>query len=542
MSYQDQAKEFKGTFEHLKLYRGNWESLWQECGDYAHPNRGDFTSIQSQGAKRTQKIFDSTAPWALSQFAGGLHGFLTSPMQRWFSLRTMTPGVDDDRSVRAWLEFCTDVMYDQVFNNPNSRWLQQSHEGYLDVGAFGTMTVMVEDLPGKDICFKTFHLKECFIAENDAGYVDTLYREYPRTAQQLVDRFGLDNLPEEIRKRWSEGKPFSEFDVVHAIYPRKLYNLNSYAPGNRPWASVFFICHGVKEPWIFQEPGGYFEQPFATSRWYKSSSEWYGRCPTMECLPDIKMVNEMMKTTIKGAQKAVDPPLQMPDDGFMMPVKLSPAGINYYRAGSKDRIEPVLQNGSIRVDIGLDMVDSRRQQIIRSFNVDWMQLQEGPQMTATEVLQRQEDRMRLMSPMVGRMQSEFLGPIIRRVFACCMRRGMFPPPPPALRGGLKVEYTSPVVQAQKSTRLFSLARLFEVLTPLAQVKPEILDKMDADGTFEWVHKLLDAPMELLAPDEEVEATRAERAEQQRMTVESQALQKGAAGVKSLADARKSRSA
>ncbi len=542
MSYQDQAKELKHTFEHLKTVRGNWESLWQECADYVHPNRGDFTSIQSQGSKRTQKIFDSTAPWALSQFAGGLHGFLTSPMQRWFSLKSMIPGVDEDRSVREWLEFCTDVMYDQVFNNPNSRWLQQSHEGYLDVGAFGTMTVMVEDLPGQDIFFKTFHLKECHIAENDQGYVDTLYREYPRTVTQLINRFGKDNLPPEVLKPWEDGKPFTEFQCVHAIFPRASYNLKSYMASNRPIASVYLICSGVKEPWIFQEPGGYFEQPFATSRWYKSSSEWYGRCPSMECLPDIKMVNEMMKTTIKGAQKAVDPPLQMPDDGFMMPIKLSPAGINYYRSGSKDRIEPVLPNNAIRVDIGLDMIDSRRQQIIRSFNVDWMQLQEGPQMTATEVLQRQEDRMRLMSPMVGRMQAEFLGPIIRRVFAICVRRNMLPAPPPALRGGLKIEYTSPVVQAQKSTRLFSLARMFEVLTPLANVKPEILDKMDADKTFEWVHKLLDAPMEILAPDEDVEAQRAERAEQQRMTVESQALQKGGAGIKSISDARKNRTA
>ena len=158
-------------------------------------------------------------------------------------------------------------------------------------------------------------------------------------------------------------------------------------------------------------------------------------------------------------------------------------------------------------------------------------------MTATEVLQRQEDRMRLISPMVGRMQSEFLGPIIKRVFAIAARRGMLPAPPPALQGGLKIEYTSPVVQAQKSTRLFAFSRLMEVLKPLAEVKPEVLDKMDADGTFEWVHKLLDAPMEMLAPDEAVEAARAERAQQQQQLVQAETLQKGGAGVKSLSDAR-----
>lgn len=535
---QDQAKELQRRFEALKTTRNNWESLWQECADYVHPNRGDFTTQQWQGSKRTQKIFDSTAPWALGQFAAGLHGFLTSPTQRWFSLKTLVPGMDADRDVRTWLENTTDILFDQVFNAPSSRWLQQSHEAYLDIGAFGTTTVFVEDIPGRPITFKTFHLKECFIGENDDGFVDTLYREYHRTALQLAERFGEERLPEPVRKALRE-KPFEEFKLIHAIFPRKDYDPTSLSFTRRQFASVFMICDKVKEPWVIDE-SGYFEQPFATSRWYKSSGEWYGRSPSMEVLPDIKMVNEMMKTVIKGAQKAVDPPLQMPDDGFMMPIKMNPAAINYYRRGTQERIEPVLPGNSIRVDIGLDMIDSRRQQIIRSFHTDWMQLQEGPQMTATEVLQRQEDRMRLLSPMVGRMQAEFLGPIISRVFAIAMRRQMIAPPPRQLAGPLKIDYTSPVVQAQKSTRLFSLTRLFETMVPLANVKPEILDKMDADGTFEWVHKLLDAPMQVLASDEAVQAVRQQRAEQQQALTEAEVLQKGGAGVKSIADARNNR--
>ena len=245
-------------------------------------------------------------------------------------------------------------------------------------------------------------------------------------------------------------------------------------------------------------------------------------------------VNEMMKTTIRAAQKAVDPALQMPDDGFLLPIKTSPSAINYYRAGSTDRIEPLLKPGSLRPDIGLEMIDNRRQQIIRSLHADWMQMQEGPQMTATEVLQRQEDRMRLLSPMVGRMQAEYLGPLIQRVFNVLVRRGQIPAPPAILqKESLKIDYTSPVVQAQKMTRMFSVTRLFETIVPLAQVKPEILDNMDVDGTYKWIHELLDAPVDTILPKEVVDGIREGRAKMQAQQQQAETLSKAAPGLKVL---------
>ena len=37
-------------------------------------------------------------------------------------------------------------------------------------------------------------------------------------------------------------------------------------------------------------------------------------------------------------------------------------------------------------------------------------MQQGPQMTATEVIQRNEEKMRLLGPVLGRLQSELLKP------------------------------------------------------------------------------------------------------------------------------------
>jgi hypothetical protein len=123
--------------------------------------------------------------------------------------------------------------------------------------------------------------------------------------------------------------------------------------------------------------------------------------------------------------------------------------------------------------------------------------------------------MRLMGPMVGRLQTEFLGPLIDRVFNIMTRRRMLPVAPPAAQGrNLRIDYVSPVARAQKTQQLFSFTRLLETLVPLANVKPEIFDNINADGTVRWAHRLLDAPQETLLSLEEVEQIRQGRAQQQ----------------------------
>jgi hypothetical protein len=82
---------------------------------------------------------------------------------------------------------------------------------------------------------------------------------------------------------------------------------------------------------------GYDDFPFMVPRFVKDSVSIYGRSPAMTALPDVKMLNKMSETTIRAAQKQVDPPLMAPDDGFMLPIRTTPGSLNFYRAGTRDR-------------------------------------------------------------------------------------------------------------------------------------------------------------------------------------------------------------
>tara|TARA_B100000287_G_scaffold365834_1_gene360748 strand:- start:17544 stop:19163 length:1620 start_codon:yes stop_codon:yes gene_type:complete len=514
--------------DQLESHRAPWEQLWQDCTDYVNPRRGDFTVKQSRGTStRFDKVFDSTAPLANEQLASGLHGHLTNTAENWFSFKVS--GMEPNHSIREWLQQSVETLFDRCFNLPETNFITSIHELYLDLGSYGTGVIYVEDRPGKAIQFRSFHLADCYIAENHEGIVDTLYRKYKHTARQLLQLYS-DVLPEKFKEN-AVKQPFQEFTCVHAVEPRADLDYGKEDNTNMPWKSCYVL---VEEKLLLAE-SGFREFPYMVPRWSKTSGEVYGRSPAMICMPDIKMVNEMMKTTIRAAQKATDPPLMVPDDGFMMPLRTIPGGLNYYRSGSPDKIE-ALQGGE-RPDIGLDFIDSRREHINKSFHVDWLQLRDGPQMTATEVLQRQEEKMRLMGPMVGRLQSEFLGPMLDRVFNIMTRRQQIPIPPQDLQGAeLKVDYISPVARAQKSSTVFNFTRLMEQVIPLANVKPEILDNIDPDGTFRWAHEALDAPTETLLDLEEVQKIREQRQQEEQAAQQAAVAQQGGAAMKDVTQA------
>ena len=519
--------------ESLKSYRTPWENLWQDCGEYVNPNRGDFSTIRYRAdTARYDKIYDTTAPLANENLASGLHGFLTSPSQRWFTLSTFDDEINEEYEVKEWLNKTTNIIYDRVFNIPDSNFNSQAHELYLDLGSFGTAVMMVQDNPGSGISFRTFHLADCYIQENDSGFVDTLYRRYKRTGRQLMERFG-DAVPEKIIKI-SQKDPYREFEVIHAVEPSETYG----DPIKKPTKKAFKSCYVLLEEKTLLEEGGFDEFPYMVPRWSKVAGEIYGRSPSMTSLPDIKMVNAMMKTIIKSAQKMTDPPLLVPDDGFILPVRTVPGGLNFYRSGTQDRIEPLETRG--RPDIGFDLLNNRREHIKAAFHVDWMQMpdQKGsPNMTATEVVARQEEKMRLMGPMIGRLQVEFLGPLIDRVFKIMVRKKQIPQPPGILEGQeMKILYTSPLARAQKSGQLMTITRLFESMVPLFQAKPDLLDNMNTDETFRYFHHLLDAPAKILNPEEKVQEERQQRQEQQEQMMQAEQAKMESESAKNISEA------
>jgi hypothetical protein len=230
----------------------------------------------------------------------------------------------------------------------------------------------------------------------------------------------------------------------------------------------------------------------------------------MIALPEQKLLNKMVETTLKGAQKSVDPPMQLPDDGVVLPLKLHPGGINFRRPGTEP-ISPIFDN--YRVDFGFQALESHRQRVREAFYVDQLQLAQGPQMTATEVLQRTEEKMRLLGPLLGRMEFEFLVPLTIRVFGIMNRRRLFDDMPEELKGKkIYPRYISTIARSQRLGELNSMLKGLQALAPVMQINPEVADNFDADGYFNEVARIQSFPASVCRPKDKVEARRKAQAE------------------------------
>jgi hypothetical protein len=513
MAKTDLTKNLFKRFDKLKSQRQNWEAHWQEVADYMMPRKADVTKTRSKGDKRTELIFDSSPLQALELLAASLHGMLTNPSTPWFTLRFKEEDMDGEDEAKEWLESATDVMY-AAFNRSNFQ--QEIFELYHDLITFGTAAMFIDEDEEDLLKFSTRHINEMYIAENDKGKIDTIFRKFKLSARSAYQKFG-DKASANILMK-NQKDPYEEVEILHVVYPRSDFNPKKQDKSNMPYASVYMDYASGDELSV----SGYKEFPFVVPRYLKASHEIYGRSPAMTALPDVKMLNEMSKTTIKAAQKQVDPPLLVPDDGFILPVRTVPGGLNFYRAGTRDRIEPL--NIGANNPLGLNMEEQRRNAIRDVFYVNQLMMQQGPQMTATEVIQRNEEKMRLLGPVLGRLQSELLKPLIDRAFNILLRKNQFRPAPDFLSGkDIEIEYVSPLAKAQKSTELQSIMRAIEIMGSLSNVAP-VFDHINMDKLVRHLADIVGVPQKILKPQSQLNAERQQKEQQQQQMMQMQQLQ------------------
>ena len=530
------------TYEYIKKRvdaltsdRGTWEVNWQEILDYVMPRKADVVTLRTKGEKRTEVLFDSTAVTANNLLAASLQGTLTSPSLPWFSIKLRDEEINENRDVQLWLEDTARRMYD-TFNETNFN--TEVHEMYLDLCSIGTGALFVEegnkgyDIDG--IHFNCLHIAEYYIQENINGKVDTLYRKYKLTARQAVQEFGEKNVGEKILTAAKE-KPDQKFNFIHAVEPTEDYKR---ATGKSSTKLPYHSCHVCEEDKMVVRTGGYNEFPYLVPRWSKATGEIFGRSPSYNALPDIKTLNKAVEIGLKAWAKAIDPPLLVQDDGVIGRVRTTPAGITVVR--NDGAIKPLQIGSNWQIT---DLKENQLRTAIRqAYYSDQLQLQEGPQMTATEVQVRYELMQRLLGPTLGRFQSEFLNPLIERVFGIMYRAGALSREPDIVRGSkIDVEYVGPLARSQRMEEAVSIERLYQLAMNVSQVDPAIMDNINHDEAIRLRGKLLGVPKTVLRGRDEVEEMRNARAEQQQMAAMAQEQQAQAQAMKTQAEASKTMS-
>jgi len=493
----------------LESERQNYASFWQDVAKYVLPRKAYIIRKRTPGAKYDYDVYDTTAMQANLTLAAGLHSYLTNPNSKWFSLRLQDEEAMDNAEVKEWLQDTEDRMYNQL---NSSNFNQQIHELYLDLGVFGVACMYEEEDETEGIRFYARDIAEIFLCENEKEKIDTVYRKFKMTARQAFEKWG-DSAGEVVKNFMDKKDPDKSVEFIHCVKPRYERDVTKNDSSNMAFESIYIEVS--KKHLITQS--GYREFPYFTPRFNKNSGEVWGSSPAMVLYADIKMLNEMVKVLIRSAQKQVDPPLVLPHDGFLLPIKVGPAAINFRIKGTaEDKIEP-LSTGA-RIDIGLEIISQWQSTVKKGYFVDLFLLLADParkDMTATEVMQRVEEKMLILAPVLGRLMNEFLDPLINRTFNIMWRTGKLSPPPDSIQNmPYKIEYISPLARAQKLDQMKSINSFLALVGQISTVKPDVLDNVDEDEIVKDIQDLYGVNAKYVRDPKEVEAIRNARAEAQ----------------------------
>lgn len=533
-------------FEQINAFRINHAAQWEETAELIWPNsRNTFFrwNVNFPGMKKTDRMIDSTGMLALNRFSAILDSLLTPRNMQWHTLAPDDDSLAKRYRVRIWFENATRAMFKQRYM-ATANFVGQNIQNWKSLGAFGNAGMFIDRLVGprgeplNGLRYKSIPLGELFVRENHQGVVDAFVRAFRLTAKQAIARWG-DKCPPALFDALTKQSE-ELYDFFHCVVPNDDYDPLRMDAKHMAYASYYVSVQGRC---LLQE-GGYNSFPLQFARYDQAPWETYGRGPATDVLPSLKTLNAQKRMYLKQGHRAADPVLLTNDDGLLDTISLRPGVIN--KGGINDQgklMVATLPTGEIQVSE--EMMAEERNLINDSFLVTLFQIMtETPQMTATEVVERINEKGILLAPTVGRQQSEYLGPMIDRELDLMVDIGLLDPPPPELleaKGAYHVVYTSPLARSQRAQEASGFLRTVESMLEVAQQMqdPSLLDPFAFDRAVPAIAEIQNVPPSWMATKQEVAQKVKNRADSQQRQEQIQAMPAQAAMVKANAAAAKS---
>lgn len=522
-------------WDRLRIEGWKWRPAWRELRDYIAPTRGFFEMETPNMGRRIdhERIVNGHVMRSLNTLASGMTSGLTSPSRPWFQLGTTDPDLSEFQPVKEWLSIVQQRMMAVL---AKSNMYQVWHSSYSEIGAFGTSAKIILPDYKSVIRGRNFTIGEYFIGLGPDNRINSFARQYWMTVGQIVDEFGYENCSPFVQAAWKQNSYDSWRLLRHLIEPNDERIEDRADFKGMKFRSIQWEESSPSDTAL--RVSGYQEFPIQAARWaITTTADSYGRGPGWEALGDVKMLQKMEKDKLKALDKVVDPPTQA--DGSVDAVNTLPGGLSRTSSSVPNAgVKPVYQ---IEPDFKAisDMILTVEQRIDRVFFADLFMMisnDERPDVTAREIVERHEEKLQMLGPVIEALESEDLDPSIDRIFNIMDRSGLIPPAPVDLQGHeLKIQYVSILAAAQKMAGLVGIQQVAQFTGSLVTVFPEVADNIDADETVRKYADMSGVPPEIIRGEEQVAKIRAARQKQQQAEAQAQAMERMAAGAKTLSE-------
>jgi hypothetical protein len=529
-----ERRQFDVRLEALRLERSSFTEHWRELSEYILPRQSRFfLTDRNRGDRRSTRIIDNTATEAAGLLSSGMMSGITNPAKPWFQLRTADPDLNRRQDVREWLDAVRDRMVEAM---QGSNLYTVLPAIYRDLGVFATSACEV--LADDRAVFRCHHwpVGSYMLGTSYRGNVDTAYRESQMTAAQMVAQFGEENCSDRVKAAAKDTGKDQWFDVVRAVEPNPDHKPGMIGPKGMAWRSVYYE---PTERDRYLRVAGFEEFSVVAPRWDVSGEDIYGTsCPGMVARGDVIHLQHMSRRKTNLVDLLAKPPVNAPMTMQKGVVNMLPGGVNFYDVGGTNGVSPAYQVdphlGDLREDIATVQDRIRRAFFVNLFLMITMETRRD--VTAQEILARNEEKMMVLGPVLTRVNDELLDPLVERIFGIMDRAFMFPEPPEDLADQeLVVEYVSILHQALKMSGISGVQQLAAFTTGLAGAYPEVLDTFDADESVIEIGSMLGVPAKLTRDKDQRAKIRAARADAQQAEQTMAMAQQGAETAKVLAD-------
>jgi len=525
MAEQETRKQFlQNQLSQLVTARSTYDAHWKELSDFILPNCGRFLTTDAGRNKRNTKVVDPTGGLASRTLESGMLSGITSPTRPWFSLNTPNKQLMDSWPVKMWLSQVVELMND-VMNKSN--WYQSLTVLYRYLGTFATGAISILEDDEDVIRTHVLPIGSYYISNSDRLQVDTVFRKFSMTCRQLVAKFGLENVSDSVKSAWDTGAYETWFEVVHAVLPNTNRDTGKLNSKNKRYSSVYYEPGGSGDKLLSES--GFDEMPILVPRWDINGEDAYGSsCPGILALGGVKALQLQQKRKAQAINKLETPPMMAPSSMKNERLSLLPGDVTYYNgAGDTQGFKPVYEINP-RISELLESIQDGRQLTNECYFVPLFNMFSNintRSMPIEAVNEMRDEKMLQIGPVLDRLNDELLDPAIDRIFNIMNRRGMLPPPPEELQGQpLRVEYTSVMAQAQKAVGIGSIERFVGFIGNMAAAGfQQAADKLDVDQAIDEYGDMLGVPTTITKSDEQVQAEREQRAQQQQA---AQSLQMG----------------
>lgn len=500
--------------EAMWLERASWDSNWLEISELMQPRAGRFFKTpRNDGRNRFNRVYDSTGLRARRILSAGLMSGLTSPARPWFRLKIPDRKLMERKAVAEWLHFVTEMMRD-IFRSSNT--YRALPTVYNELAAFGTAASFLEEDFDSVIRHYPATIGSFALAENAKRQVDTIVRSFDMPVGAMVKMFGREACSRTVKTLYDNGNYHTWIPVVHYVAPREQGERDLRSPLARDMA--FTSCwfeEATDNPEKLLRESGYKRFPALTPRWSRTGEDIYGDSPGMEALGDVKQLMHEQLRKAQALDYQTNPPLVVPTGYKGQEVERLPGGVIYADiAGQGQNAVKSAFDVNLRLDHLLPDIEDVRMRIDRAFYVDLFLMManiERSNVTAREIAEKHEEKLLMLGPVLETLDEELLEPLIDFTFDRMVETNIMPPPPPELQGQeINIEFIGVLAQAQRAVGIGAMDRLLTTVGGMAQLKPDVLDKLDMDQMVDEYADMLAVPPSVVLDDEVVADVRARR--------------------------------